>query len=98
MVVQPIFAGASYSIQDLGNLGRPSAGATDINELGQVIGWSQTLSWETHAFLWENGIVTDLGTLPGAFESSALGINNRGQIVGRSLDEESNPHAILWTR
>jgi probable HAF family extracellular repeat protein len=35
--------------------------------------------------------VTDLGTLPGAPDSTAIGINDRGDVVGRSGD-----HAVLW--
>lgn len=35
--------------------------------------------------------VTDLGTLPGAPDSTATGVNDRGDVVGRSGD-----HAVLW--
>ena len=37
-----------------------------------------------HAFLWENGVMTDLGVLPGDEDSGASAINNVGQIVGSS--------------
>jgi probable HAF family extracellular repeat protein len=48
----------------------------------QVAGSSETASGEIHAFLWEDGVMTDLGTLPGANTIRVNGINNRGQIVG----------------
>jgi len=42
--------------------------------------------------LWEDGAITDLGTLEAA-GSSAGAINNRGQIVGWSWDPD---RAFLW--
>src|SRR6202011_1831936 len=37
---------------------------------------------EIRSVLWENGVIQDLGTLPGGYESYSTAINNRGQIVG----------------
>src|SRR5216110_1055210 len=50
---------------DLGTLGGVSSYATDINESGTVVGWSQTAAGWPHAFRWtaSTGMV-DLGTLP----------------------------------
>ena len=48
---------------DLGTLGGPDSRAVAINDLGQVIGWGAAASGETHAFLWEDGVMTDLGPL-----------------------------------
>jgi hypothetical protein len=39
---------------------------------------------QQHAFLWENGMITDLGTLGGA-DSQAQYVNARGQIAGQSF-------------
>jgi probable HAF family extracellular repeat protein len=54
----------SYKMTDLGTLGGSWSEGHAINELGHVVGRSQTASGETHAFLWtpENGM-RDLGTL-----------------------------------
>ena len=49
-----------------------------------------------HAFSWENGVLTDLGTLGGSF-SQAIWLNNAGEAVGGAFtagDEEF--HATLW--
>ena len=61
-----------------------ASSATGINKHGQIVGQASTLSGDKHAFLYENGIMTDLGTLPGDTSSSAAAINDRGQIVGTS--------------
>jgi probable HAF family extracellular repeat protein len=51
---------------------------------------------EPHAFLWQDGVMVDLGTYEGRTESFANGINNRGQIVGLSRDYSGNGRALLW--
>ena len=45
--------------------------------------------------MWQNGQMTDLGTLGGKGE--AADINNRGQIVGTSTTKTGQDHAVLWT-
>ena len=60
----------------------PRSLAKDMNERGQVVGWMGTsVSIDAHAYVWEDGIVTDLGTVPGGFTGFATAINNLGQIV-----------------
>ena len=94
---KPVGAG-QYSITDLGTLGGNYSYATAINSRGQVVGSSNTASGEEHAFLWENGKMTDLGTLPGGGLSLAQDINNRGQVVGSSCTDLPECHAVLWTK
>ncbi len=48
-----------------------------------------------HAFLWENGVMTDLGTLGGR-ASYALALNERGHIVGYSSTGTGQYRATLW--
>jgi len=76
---------------DIGTLGGERTWVTDINDNGQVVGYSNTGTGqnERHAYLWENGVMTDLGTLCGDLclhgtDSGAMGINNDGIIVGFS--------------
>jgi len=76
---------------DLGDLGGAKSSANSINEQGQVIGYSQVYHPEdyvTHAFLWENGNMIDLGVLPGEVKSAASDINENGQIVGSSSHQQ----------
>jgi probable HAF family extracellular repeat protein len=87
------------TVIDLGSLGgTPQEGftisATDINEQGQVVGYSP-IGANVHAFLWQNGLMTDLGTLPGDVSSYAYGINSEGQVAGTSVDASGNSRAFI---
>ena len=89
----------SYSTIDLGTLGTAytSSSASAVNASGQVVGTSSTaVSGYNHAFLWQNGVMSDLGTL-GGNSSGAADINDSWQIVGSAPPVGSSPrHAVLW--
>jgi probable HAF family extracellular repeat protein len=92
-------------LTDLGNLAPASADPRaiftvpgDLNNRGQVVGSSETAEGtEPHAFLWQDGKMSDLGTLWG-IASSATAINERGQVVGSAAINAvpDLQHAILW--
>ncbi len=74
------------SPKDIGGLGPLNLGA-GINNQGQVLGESLLPDNVTfHSFLWQKGVITDLGTLPGNPLTFPGGINNKGQVVGHSCD------------
>lgn len=91
--------GVIYSVQDLGDLpgGTDGSSAMDINDLGQVVGYSRT-GTGYRAFLWTSGGgMQNLGDLPGGEDYSyAFAINDLGQVVGYS-PAATGTHAFLWT-
>ncbi|MGO8929790.1 MAG: hypothetical protein ACLQU3_23230 [Limisphaerales bacterium] len=76
-------------------------GATDtlamsINDHDQVVGDSGAAAWaNSHAVLWDRGVVHDLGTLPGDTGSDAIMINNQGVVVGFSYNANVDS-AVFW--
>jgi probable HAF family extracellular repeat protein len=102
-------------IRDLGTLGGKNSHAVAINELGQVIGWSETgelyeqqgvVVPVRHAFLWQDGIMYDLGThdhfygypfTPPFPFSEAAAINDKGQVAGNSLTINAHSRGFRLT-
>lgn len=78
-------------------LGGKDDAAWAINASGQIVGISETTEKTSHACLWENGKVKDLGTLPKGRFSTAHSINSQGWAVGvGDISPKGARHAILW--
>jgi len=83
-------------MSDLGGVGGDWNIPDGINERGQVTGVFGTIGdLVAHGFVWESGVVTDLGSLSQYQYTWAYGLNNRGQIVGQS-DTDEGSRAFLW--
>ena len=90
---------------DLGTLGGAHSGADALVVLHwpeswpysatHVVGFSEISSLDIHAFHWTAGTMTDLGTLPGDYESRALDINRNKIAVGYSK-KASGTRAVMW--
>jgi probable HAF family extracellular repeat protein len=78
-----------YTIIDLGSLGGENTIAFDLNDHEQVVGMSQSVEGAYRPFIWQNGVMKDLGG-PEA-ECVAAAINNRGHVVG-----SCNGIPMLW--
>jgi probable HAF family extracellular repeat protein len=99
--------GNVHSLPNLGGSAPDTAvlavgnGAWAINNQGIMAGQS-TLPSNTvwHPVLWQDGIISDLGVLPGDLVGAALSINNRGEVVGASVSapgpSSGNPRAFVW--
>jgi probable HAF family extracellular repeat protein len=103
----------SGQIVNLGTFGGHESLAGYINDRGQIVGVAANrkrdpfslFGWgtQTRAFLWQQGVMRDLGTLGGP-DANAVIVNNHGQVAGASYTNSApNPdtgsptlHPFLW--
>ena len=83
--------------------------ARAVNNQLQAVGWASVDEVppctpgvpcppaRSHAALWQDGVMQDLGTLGGA-SSEATEVNARGQVVGWSDAADGGVHGFLWER
>jgi probable HAF family extracellular repeat protein len=91
--------GQSLDLGTLGNLPNGESAGNAINDLGQVAGFSSGDGFPSHAALFTNGTIVDLGTVPAndPFATSvAMDIDGRGWVVGTSDDGGGTTYALLW--
>ena len=81
-----------YTVTDLGTLGGTFTFATGINNRGSVEGHS-TLPGDTafHAFLWQKGVMTDLGTLGGPNSRADLRPSESDKVGGGANTSTPDP-------
>jgi len=104
-----------YTLVDLGTFGGPNSfviGSTPMNNNGTVVGVADTSVFDPicgcfayHAFKWQDGALTDLGTLPGGSFSASFAINSPGAVAGASanglIDPDTGTEAFvasIWKR
>jgi probable HAF family extracellular repeat protein len=85
---------------DLGTLGGCCSSGAGINSAGQVVGTTFLRGGAFHAFFWDKGVMTDLGTPGGDFiYSQAVAINPAGDVVGWNVDAaQTGARAFLWSK
>lgn len=92
----PAASPPAYLALDLGSLGGGFSRATDLNELGTVVGWSWLADEETTlAFRWTSGGgMVALASLGG--DARAMAIDESGRIVGWSETTDGSHRAVTW--
>jgi probable HAF family extracellular repeat protein len=86
---------AAYTTTIIETFGGAYSEANDVNDEGWVVGWAHDAAGNGRAFLWIDGVLTDLGTL-GGDESEATAVNGLGEIVGWAETASGDRHAVLW--
>ena len=86
----------AYQVKDIGTLGGATTHAADLNEGGQVTGYSETADGELRGFVYSRGQLHDLGTLGG---DGSLGnaINNFGQVTGFAVTPNGHTRAVVYS-
>ncbi|RCG31835.1 hypothetical protein DQ384_09930 [Sphaerisporangium album] len=93
------------NLRDLGTLGGSStqrwsteSEAHAVNDKGQVVGVAlPATGFPLHGFLWQNGRMTDIGTLGGNGEATEpQDINEKTEVTGWSQNAAGATHAFLW--
>jgi len=85
-----------YIITFLGTLGGTFSQPFGMNNKGEVGGIATPVGDQNqHAFLWRNGVMTDLGTLGGPNSNGDFGVpfgpNERGEVVGGAETSTPDP-------
>ncbi len=96
---QHAFSYSQGTMMDLGTLGGANSIAMAINAGGLIVGTAQREDGQFDAFLYENGVMTDLNSLLPAGSGWQLGvasgINDLEQIVGWGASPTSLIHGFL---
>jgi probable HAF family extracellular repeat protein len=99
----PFLWTTSQGMKDLGTLGGDTGFTNWINDAGEIAGKADVPgpAPQNHdAVLWQNGVIIDLGALPGDSCANAYYVNARGQVVGTSESRDlclipTGEHAFL---
>lgn len=89
----------TYTMTDLGGLGSRGADVKGINESGVIVGQSANAASTPRGFVWQAGVMTDIGSLAGhaTDEVAATGINDLGEIVGNARNAAGQRRAFIKT-
>ena len=80
----------------LPGIGGAFASALDINDSSIIAGGATTAAGSGLAVLWQDGLPSVIGALPGGTWSSAYGINAQNQVVGYGDTAGGNFRGFLW--
>ena len=87
---------------DLGTFGGTNSFGYDVNSNGAVVGTAQNAAGESRAFIYTNGVLTDLNVLlspsDGWVLQNATAINDQGMVVGWGMNSGIRRAYLLRTQ
>ncbi len=90
-------ASPRYEVIGLGTLpGCNFSRGNDLNDQGQVVGWSETEQHVARAFVWDRGVMREL-KIRNAREAMAVSLNNKGEISGSALIDGKR-RTFVWLK
>jgi|GEM_PF-911627 len=94
--VVPAFTPPRYQVTDLGTFGGRDSMARGINNSGQIVGTAAPPVGGSHAFVWQNGTMTDLGVPPNVLNSEGIAISSNGQVAVYGQINGSLARTFRW--
>ena len=93
-----IYSSTKNTFNILGTLGGRSSLAYDINDSGQVTGFSYPApeNSKEHAFIFKDGVFTDIGAVLGSAGTLGVSINASGHVGGHASSNTSTRGAFLY--
>lgn len=90
---------SSGAITPLGTFGGSSSTAEAVNDAGQIVGYADYANplMGHGAFIWQNGVMVDLGNLGGTGGAAATSINSAGHVVGSASATAGLGGGFIWT-
>jgi probable HAF family extracellular repeat protein len=94
---RPFYWDRSRGLVDMGTLGGPTGEVLDLSDSGLAVGTADLADGTHHAFVWQDGVMTDVGVVPGDLCSNGRASNSKGLAIGTSTDCMGNvKHMFLW--
>jgi len=99
LIVMGTFGGPNSSLTDIGE----GPGGVFLNNSGVMTGYADLSApdpfpafffiddYVDHAFLWQDGFMTDLGVLPHGWSSAAVAISANGLVAGFAVNGKIDP-------
>src|SRR5947209_6042802 len=87
---KPLRLAHGWTLVDLGTLGGPGSYATALTNGGLVVGCADVPGTGAHAFVYQSGVMRDLGTGTATSDGSscAYAANDTGTVAGRAASGE----------
>ena len=93
-----VYAGGAYTDFSAAVLGNALGGISDINASGAIAGAYYVDATHPRGFIYQNRVLTTLGTIGSGLSSSSEALNNAGKVVGNATIDAagSHTHAFLY--